>query len=113
MLELIKKPGWKKKNRNKKIHRNLCKLERKNVIVRAQIGCFNNVWNKQPIFVCLTHLIINNLKIDHMWVNNEVLYQNYLLYDQIKFHAKIFCYRREDGGLSFTLCDLKKFELIK
>jgi len=113
MLELSKKPGWKKKNGNKKMHRNLCKLEGKNIIVRARIRNFSNVWNKNRISACLIHLIINKLKIDHMWVNNDVLYQNYLPHDLIKFHAKIFCYRRRDGELGFTLCDLKKIELIK
>jgi len=113
MLEIAKKPEWKDKNGNKRITKQLRRLEGRNVSCKAKIRNFTNVWNKYNISVCLTHLRINNLKIDHMWVKNDDLYHNFLLYDQVKFKAKVFCYRRKNGNLGYTLTDLKEIKLIE
>ena len=114
MLEITKKPEWKNKNGDNRVMKQLRKLEGRKVDCRAKIKSFTNVWNKYNISVCLIHLQINNLKIDHMWVKNDYLYHNFLLYDQIKFQAKVFCYRKKrDGKLGYTLCDLKEIILIE
>jgi len=112
-LKIAKNPIWKHKNGDKRVMKRLRKLEGVNVNCVAEIRSFTNVWNKYNISVCLNHLQINHFKIDHMWVKSNDLYRNFLLYDQIRFQAKVYCYRKKNGKLGFTLCNLKEIKLIE